>query len=298
MIISASRVTDIPGLYSQWFMNRVRAGDCLVPNTANPRQVEYVSLAPQDVDAIVFWSKDPAPMFSDFDEFDSRGFRYYFQFTLNDYPKELEPLIPDFDTRLNTFLELSRRIGPRRVIWRYDPIIISNRTSYEFHRETFSRIAEQLHGATCRVTLSIILLYQKLDRRMAELEQQGFYFKREKASLPRMQSLLKDFSAIARKRSMEITLCSQAQDFSHLGLSECHCIDSRLINSLWGLNLPYEKDPAMRRTCQCTISKDIGIGDTCINGCPYCYSVRSNEFAQRRYKEHNPHSPALWGISS
>ncbi|MCJ7612952.1 MAG: DUF1848 domain-containing protein, partial [Candidatus Aminicenantes bacterium] len=74
---------------------------------------------------------------------------------------------------------------------------------------------------------------------------------------------------------MEISLCSQAQELTDLGFVTCRCIDNRLINSLWGLDLPYLKDPTMRRLCRCTVSKDIGVGDTCINSCPYCYSVRS-----------------------
>ena len=294
MIISASRVTDLPGLYSEWFMNRIRAGYCLVPNTRNPKEVAQVSLAPQDVDAIVFWAKDPSPLMPALDELDGRGYRYYFQFTVNDYPAEFEPCVSDLESRLRVFLELSRRLGPRRVVWRYDPLIISNKTNYNFHRERFSALANRLEGATEHAILSIMFSFGTLTRPMAELEQQGFTFERATVSSPGILDLMKDLASVAKEHHMEISLCSQAQDLTHLGFVPCRCIDNRLINSLWELDLPYMKDPAMRRLCRCTVSKDIGVGDTCINGCPYCYSVRSKEFARRRYEEHDPNSPALW----
>jgi hypothetical protein len=294
MIISASRVTDIPGLYSEWFMNRIRAGNCLVPSTRNPSDVAQVSLTLQDVDAIVFWSKDPRPLMPALDELDGRGYRYYFQFTLNDYPYELEPLNHTLEERLKTFLDLSRRIGPRRVVWRYDPIIISNRTPYDFHRETFSLLAKALEGATEHAVLSIMFMFGKLTPQLVDLEQHGFIFERAIVSSTGMTELLRDLASIAKEHHMEISLCSQAHDFTDFGFVPCRCIDDRLVNSLWGLALPYVKDPSMRRLCRCTASKDIGVGDTCINGCPYCYSVRNKEFARRRYEEHDPHSPALW----
>ena len=141
MIISASRRTDIPALYSKWFMNRIRAGYCRVPNPRNTKQVSRVSLRPSDVEAIVFWSKNPAPLLPHLRELDSSGFRYYFQFSLNDYPWALEPNLPSLSDRTDTFKDLGRILGPSRVVWRYDPIIISNLTPFEYHREMFAWIA-------------------------------------------------------------------------------------------------------------------------------------------------------------
>ena len=179
MIISASRRTDIPAFYSKWFMNRLRAGFCQVPNPMNMKKVTTVSLSPDIVTAIVFWSKNPAPLLPHLKELNTRGFDYYFQFTLNDYPRSLEPNVPPFNARIETFKDLSSRVGSSRVVWRYDPIIISNFTDFTFHREKFSWIAEELKDKTQRVVVSIVDFYRKTERRLSLLKEEGFIFKRD-----------------------------------------------------------------------------------------------------------------------
>ncbi len=296
MIISASRRTDIPALYSEWFMNRVCAGWCLVPNPVNPGQVSRVSLRPQDVDAFVFWSKNPAPLLEHLDKLDRSGFRYYFQFTLNDYPRALEPNIPDLDERLATFLGLSGRLGPWRVIWRYDPIVLSNITTADFHREKFAAIASKLNGATHRVMVSLVHFYRKTERRLSLLEGKGFSFDKEAIRQPTETArLVGDLAAIARQHNMESFTCASEGDFTGQGMPPGRCVDGSLIHKLWGLPDHYSHDPYQRKHCRCSVSKDIGINDTCVQGCPYCYSTRNDEVARRRYKEHDPASPALWG---
>jgi len=276
-------------------MNRVRAGWCAVPNPLNMKQVSTVSLDPREVDAIVFWSKNPAPLVPHLDELDKRGFRYYFQFSLNDYPTELEPKMPSIAARLRTFGAVSQHVGPQRVVWRYDPIIISNITPIEFHRERFSWIAERLHGVTRRVMVSIVDFYQKTDRRLSHLEQEGFRFDREAASSASMVSLLKDLATTAKAHDIEIFSCAEARHDGETEIPPGRCIDERLLNRLWSLNLRYRKDGTQREFCLCMASKDIGINDTCIHGCPYCYATRNQALAERRYREHDPSSPAIWG---
>lgn len=295
MIISASRRTDIPAFYSKWFINRIRAGWCQVPNPLNYNQLSYVSLRPQDVDAIVFWSKNPAPMLSHLDELDTLGFRYYFQFALNDYPKIFEPDIPSLEERIETFRKLSIRLEPQRVIWRYDPIIISNRTSPDFHCEKFSKIAVAVRGFTQRVMVSLVDYYQKTDRRLSSLESQGFQFDRGAINSQRVWNLLKDLAAIARYNNMEIFTCAEERDFSDFGVPPGRCVDGELLYRLWSLYGHAKKDPTQRPACLCVVSKDIGMNDTCVHGCPYCYSTRNLALAQRRYSEHDPDSPVLWG---
>ena len=295
MIISASRRTDIPAFYSKWFINRIRAGWCQVPNPLNYNQLSYVSLRPQDVDAIVFWSKNPAPMFDHLDELDTLGFRYYFQFALNDYPKIFEPYIPSLEERIETFRKLSIRLEPQRVIWRYDPIIISNRTSPDFHCEKFSKIAVAVRGFTQRVMVSFVDYYQKTDRRLSSLESQGLQFDRGAINSQRVWNLLKDLAAIANYNDMEILTCAEERDFSGCGVLPGRCVDGELLGKLWSLYGHTKKDPTQRAACLCVVSKDIGMNDTCVHGCPYCYSTRNLALAQRRYSEHDPDSAVLWG---
>jgi len=296
MIISASRRTDIPAFYSKWLMNRIRAGYCLVPNPRNLKQVSRVSLHSSDVEAIIFWSKNPAPLLPHLGELDKLGFHYYFQFSLNDYPWALEPNIPSLDDRIATFKDLSRLVGPLRVVWRYDPIIISNRTPFEFHRERFAWIAEELKSVTHRVMVSIVDFYQKTDRRLSQLEkEEGFSFDRDTLSSAGITSLLRNLADIARKNNMEIFTCAEEKDYSQTGVTPGMCIDNKLLMKISSSNLQYKKDPSQRDSCLCMISKDIGINDTCMHGCPYCYATVNYSVAQRRYTEHDPDSPLLWG---
>lgn len=121
MIINASRRTDIPAFYSDWFLNRIKEKFVLVPNPFNPGMISRIDLNPALVDCIVFWTKNPTPMLSRLDEL--QDYKYYFQFTLNPYGKELENNLPDITGRIETFKRLADTIGREKVIWRYDPIL-------------------------------------------------------------------------------------------------------------------------------------------------------------------------------
>jgi len=296
MIISASRRTDIPAFYSKWFINRVRAGFCEVPNPLNAKQINTVSLDPADVEAIVFWSKNPAPLLPYLDELDQRGFHYYFQFTLNSYPSAIEPNMPSLESRLDTFKELSARVGALRVVWRYDPIIISNMMDYYFHREKFSWIADELRGATQRVMVSVVDFYRKTENRLSKLErEEGFIFERDVQYRSGVADLLKDFHQIAMQNSIDIFTCAEETNFSSVGVRPGRCIDDGILMRIQPKIIKYKKDPVQRDSCLCLVSKDIGLNNTCIHGCQYCYSTTSLEVAQRHYNEHDPNSPVLWG---
>lgn len=155
-IISASRRTDIPAFYAEWFMNRVRAGYCVYPNPLYPTKSYRVSLLPNDVLGIVFWTRHPAPLIPSLDSLNKAGFTYYFQYTITGYPRSIELRTPPIDVATKTFIELSRQIGPERVIWRYDPIILNRDLGKDWHRDNFSRIADAVGGATMRVVVSVI----------------------------------------------------------------------------------------------------------------------------------------------
>jgi hypothetical protein len=295
MIISASRRTDIPAYYSKWFLNRIRAGWCQVPNPLNCHQLSYVSLKPEDVTVIVFWSKNPAPLLDSLDELDQKGFRYYFQFTLNDYPEYLEPNLPKVTDRIDTFKTLSERLGDIRVVWRYDPIIISNETPPEFHISGFAKIAESLKGYTKRVMVSFVDYYAKTDSKFGELTTHGFKFDKYFHQSPKATTLIRDISNIANQNGIKVFTCAEEIDFSTAGVTPGCCIDPVLINKIWSIKVESKKDPTQRTTCLCAASKDIGINDTCLHGCTYCYATRKTETALKRHSQHDPYSPAMWG---
>ncbi len=297
MIISASRRTDIPAFYSEWFINRIRMGWCEVPNPLNAKQLSYVPLRPQDVTAIVFWSKNPAPIIQHLRELDERGFRYYFQFTLNDYPKILEPRIPSLKTRLTTFKTLSEKTSPLRVIWRYDPIIISNKTPIDYHLEQFYKIASSLKDYTHRVMVSLVDYYQKTNLRIRHIENNGFHFEKTFSGSENALSLFSELFRIANQNRIEIYTCAEEFDYSQIGIRPGACIDGDLINKIWSLELMEKKDISQRAVCRCISSKDIGINDTCLHGCLYCYATRSMKTASNRRRQHKPDAPVIWGSS-
>jgi DNA repair photolyase len=159
MIISASRRRDIPAFYADWFMNRVREGYFHRVNPFNSNQVSGFSLKPEDVDPICFWTKNPRPLMKHLNELDERGLKYYFQLTLNPYDKTIEP--PTLEERIATFKELASLVGPERVVWRYDPIILSSVTPVEWHLEQVEQIATKLQDATRRLVFSFYDFYGK-----------------------------------------------------------------------------------------------------------------------------------------
>lgn len=160
MIISASRRTDIPAYFSEWFLNRIEAQYAYVRNPMNIRQVSSISLSPELVDCIVFWSKNPRPLMDRSEQL--HNYMYYFQFTLNAYGKEIEQNLPTLDERINTFQVLSEKIGRQRVIWRYDPVLLNDRYTISWHAEQFDYIARKLCGHTDKVTISFIDLYRNI----------------------------------------------------------------------------------------------------------------------------------------
>lgn len=273
MIISASRRTDIPAFFSPWLMDRVREGACLVSNPYNARQHSRVSLLPADVDAFVFWSKNPAPMLSCLDELDQRGFRYVFLFSLNAYSQTLEPNLPPVNQRLETFIALSERLGQRRVIWRYDPIILSTHTPREFHVDAFGRIASALAGHTSRVIVSLLDFYRKTERRLRALDRQGLGLDADAERRPDTRHLLATLRENAASLGMEMFACAEKEDFAPLGIPPARCVDGRLLQDLFGILASMEKDPGQRPACGCVKSRDIGTSNTCRHGCVYCYAT-------------------------
>jgi len=295
MIISASRRTDIPAFYSKWFMHRVNEGYCLTVNPFNPEQVRRISLAPTDVDAIVLWTKDARPLLPHLRELDERGYHYYFHYTLTAYPREIQPNVPSLEESIQTFLRLSEHLGAERVIWRYDPIILGNILPPDYHLRHFSQIAERLEGATKRVMVSAVDFYRKTKRRLGALEKGGIRFERNFERSGQFLTLLADLSSSARGHGMQVFSCAESEDYSDQGVLPGKCIDPELVASMTGRMPDTKKDPGQRKACGCVVSKDIGVTDSCLHGCLYCYATKNNRLAKQRHSQHDPLAECLCG---
>lgn len=299
-IISASRRTDIPAFYAQWFMERVRRGFFHRVNPFNPRQVRRVSLKPEDVDTIVFWTKNPGPLLPSLAELDDRGFSYYFQFTLNPYGHPFEPNLPPLGERIETFRTLGAMIGPGRVVWRYDPLILSSLTPPEYHRELFGRTATELRGSTGRIMFSFLDFYGKAKSRLSAIERdRGIVFhdiRGEEFRNGRWE-LLKEMRACAAENGMELYSCAEEEELEGIGIRHGHCIDAGLVRELSGSSAPLSRDRHQRRECGCAVSVDVGMYNSCPFRCAYCYANASPKVIAANLKKHAPKGSALIGDS-
>jgi hypothetical protein len=296
MIISASRRTDIPAFYNPWLLKRLRVGYCTVPNPYNVSIVSTISLRPEDVDVIVFWTRNPLPLMSHLRDLDREGYRYYFLITVLGYPRAIDTQSPVLKASLKTFQKLADQIGPEKVIWRYDPILFTQATGAQFHLRTFARIVQALRGYMHICKISLISLYPKLRERLQGLAQQGFQVSdgRERSG-SRLGNLLTAMAEVASENGMRIQSCAETLDLRPYGILPGKCIDDQLIRQVFNLPVISQKDPYQREACGCVTSKDIGMYDTCLFGCQYCYATRSFTESRTNYQNHNPDSPSLIG---
>ncbi|MDR0908802.1 MAG: DUF1848 domain-containing protein [Spirochaetaceae bacterium] len=286
MIISASRRTDIPAYYSEWFFNRLKEGFVFIRNPMNIHQVGKVILSPDVVDCIVFWSKNPKPMLNKLDLLSE--YTYYFQFTLNSYAQDIETGLPRKKEIINTFKSLSSKIGPEKVIWRYDPILLNEKYTIDYHVENFAKIANYLKGYTEKVTISFIDLYSKITKNIAR-------YNITEISDSDKQILAKQLETIAKENKLTMDTCAEGIDLSLYEITHARCIDNRLIERITSYELDIAKDKSQRFECGCVVSVDIGAYNSCSNACLYCYANYSHEKVAENIKLHNPNSPLLIG---
>jgi hypothetical protein len=286
MIISASRRTDIPAFYSQWFFNRLNQGFVMVRNPMNPQLVSKISLNPQFIDCIVFWTKNPKNMIKQLDRL--KGYHFYFLFTITSYGPDLEKHLPPKDDVIETFIELSRLIGKEKVIWRYDPVLITDTMDEEYHCRHFDYIARELHPYTERCIISFLDMYKKCERNL-----KGFNIK--ELDTGEMVRLAGKLNRTARRWNIEMVTCAEEVSLSHFGINHGKCIDDRLISRITGVQLEVKKDPHQRKTCRCVESIDIGAYNTCSHMCLYCYANSEARVVQKNLSRHYWESPLLLG---
>ncbi len=286
MILSVSRKTDIPAFYSDWFYNRIKEGFCYTQNPMNTKQFSKVLINTDVVDAIVFWTKNPKSMLARIDEI--KKFPYYFQFTINSYTTDIEAHLPKKIYLIETFKALSDKIGNDRVVWRYDPILLNNNYTIDYHIKHFETIAKALCGYTNKVVISYIDFYRKISKNWNELAIKRFEINDK--------NLLADaLSTIAQSYNLKIETCSEDIDLAKYNINHAKCIDDGLLEKIIKCRLNVKKDDTQRESCGCVKSVDIGIYNSCSNGCKYCYASFSEESIKKNIKQHDKNSPLLLG---
>jgi len=285
-IVSASRRTDLPAWYAGWFVRRLRAGFASVRSPFSS-SVREVSLLRPDVVAFVFWTRDATPFQGALDLLDCEGYPYYFQYTLTAYPRDLEPGLSR-ERCMRGFRSVADRIGPERMVWRYDPIILSEGLEPDDHRERFARMARSLSGVAGAVVVSVLDRYRKVEARLARLDRAVQDPTRTEAG-----RLLLDLQEIARGEGMVLSTCCE-EEIRPPGIPKGACVDAERIRRI-APDEAWDAEPGpTREGCGCARSVDIGAYDSCPFGCVYCYAIRSRESAARRRKAHREESERLF----
>ena len=287
MIISASRRTDIPSYYSEWFFNRIKEKYVYVRNPINIRQVSKINLSAEFVDCIVFWSKNPEPMIDKLGLL--KNYKYYFQFTLTSYGHDIEKNIPLKREKIfDTFKRLSDEIGSKKVIWRYDPIIITDKYTLDYHKKYFEKIAKTLNGYTERCIISFMDIYSKVKRNMKEIK---FYdINKDNESII---GLSKHISEVGKNYDIKIETCAEEIELKDFGIEHAKCIDDKLISEIIGYDINAKKDKNQRLPCGCIESFDIGAYNTCLSKCLYCYANYSYSKIEKMTRNYDKNSSIL-----
>lgn len=330
VIISASRSTDIPAFYAKWFFNRLAKGYCTWYNPFNRQNKMYVSFKKCKV--VVFWTKNPKPILPYLHELDKRGIHYYFQVTLNDYIKEgFEPNVPSVEDRVETFKQLSGMIGEERVIWRFDPLIITPSITPRDLLTRIWNIGNKLKGYTDKLVFSFVDVkaYRKVQNNLVKETHQFTKEDVENAEANQAQRIeivqgLQKIREAWHKDgwNIEMATCAEDIDLEAYGIEHNRCIDGELMKRIFAddeelvyylhtLKLPERdmfgnlplipqkqknvKDSGQRKICGCMVSKDIGMYNTCRHFCVYCYANTSRECVIRNAEKHNENSESIIG---
>lgn len=333
VIISASRSTDIPAFYAQWFINRLKSGYVVWYNPFN-QQPMYISF--ENCKVVVFWTKNPKPLIPLLVELDNRGIHYYFQYTLNDYENEgFEPNLPSLEERIKTFKELSKLIGKGKVIWRYDPMIT---TSQLPPREVLKRvwnIGKQLKGFTDKLVFSFIDIngYRKVQRNLIKGTTQFSTetIENSEFTTEQMNEIADGLMKIRERWKQEdwevlLSTCAEKIELDRYDIKHNRCIDGEMIKQLfpedealvyyinYGKLPEYNtlfaeefiknplspeklKDKGQRKACGCMISKDIGMYNTCPHHCIYCYANTSKALVEKNIMSHKNDDESIFSGS-
>lgn len=316
IIVSASRSTDIPAFYADWFFNRLKIGYSAWINPFNGVR-SYISF--KNTRFIVFWSKNPRPLIPYLAYLKERNIGCYIQFTLNDYVDEgLEKAVPSVDSRIDTFKELVKILGRGHVVWRFDPLILTDSINVDSLLTKIEYIGERLHGYTDKLVFSFvdISLYKKVQ---SNLKREGIHYR--EWTIDEMNIFAQKLSLLNKKWGYTLATCGEKIDISQYGIIHNKCIDDDLIiklahgdkklmqhlgvfleepglfgfipedsleisPGLYATKTKNTKDKGQRTLCGCISSKDIGEYNTCVHFCEYCYANSSKESALKNYKRH------------
>ena len=284
MIINTGMRTDIPAFYSEWFVNRIRAGYVLVRNPYRQDWITCYELNPDVVDCIAFCTKNPAPMLKYMEEV--KTFNQYWFVTITPYGKDVEPNVPPKEKVINDFISLSEIVGINCISWRYDPIFIDSTYTVERHISDFEEMCKKLSGYTRVCVISFIDLYEKVIRNFPQVRA---------VSQNERITIGKAFAEIGKRYGITIKACAEGNDLAPYGVDCNGCMTQETFEAAIECSLEIPKKKSQRAECSCVLGTDIGAYDTCAHLCRYCYANTSRDNVIRNMRLHDPNSPFLIG---
>ncbi len=285
MILSVGTRTDIVNHYGDWLMERFREGYVYQRNPLFPNRVNSYLLAPDKIDAIYFCSKNYAPFLGNAAKL-AREYRTMFHYTITGYGADLEPNIPPAEEGIRTLLTLASIVGAEKVVWRYDPVLLTENYTAERHFETFERIAAALSGKIGRCIFGFVEAHHALRDAVAGLVS---------ITMQAEEQMAAKFAEIARKYGFVPQMCRSLPKYEKYGIDTRGCVRLDLLGRANGCAFRDVKHKGNRRRCLCIESRDVGAYDTCPNLCRYCYANTNAELVRANMAQHDVHSPLLIG---
>ncbi len=282
MILNVSGRCDIPAFYFEWFMNRIHAGYVDVRNPFNPKLISRIYF--DDVDALVFCTKNPIPMIEHLKEIEKP---IILQVTLTPYKEDIEPNVPSKKQIIEAIKKCSEHIGMDQLFIRYDPIFLSKRYDLDYHKRAFERMCGLLEGAVNQIIVSFIDLYKNVKKNEKILNFREF-------TEEDMREIGLSFSEIARKYGMTVQTCFEERNLVEFGFKKGECVSHELAYKLTGKT--YKNWTARQgKTCGCVQMADIGVYNSCLHFCKYCYANYDEDQVRKNFQNHDPNSSLLIG---
>lgn len=285
MILNTGNRTDIPAFFSEWFMQRIKAGYIYARNPYNPQMIISYKLNPDLIDLMTFCTKNPIPMLKYMN--DLKVYRMFWHITLTCYGEDIEPFVPNKNRIIDAIKKLSEYVDKKAICWRYDPILINEKYTVEYHIKMFESICRRLSGYVECCVFSFIDLYKKTVINFPEARPVSYGDKKK---------LAEAFMRISMKYHIKLKTCLEEDQFlKDLGINTGGCYSQAAIEEAMGIKLKAPASLMTRPGCSCLLGNDIGMYNTCLHGCQYCYANEDRAVIKKNYQNHDPFSPLLIG---
>ena len=282
MILFVSGRTDIPAFYSNWFINRVKAGFVDVRNPFNQKLVSRIYFS--DVDLIMFCSKNPLPMIN---KLDILKVPVLFHVTITSYGKDVEPNIPDKRLIIEGVKKLSLVLGIDNVVVRYDPIFLSDKYNVDYHIKAFDKLCKNLNGYVNKIIVSFMDEYKNVRSNKNILKYRAITKEDHK-------KIGEAFSKSAMDNGMSVQTCFEDEDLTQYGFVKGECLSHELAYILTGKKFK-SSNVRKERKCECVQMVDIGDYNSCMHMCKYCYANYDEKAVSSNFERHDDNSSLLIG---